>query len=73
MVEQYYCDYPNDFRRIEIGYATVKKYEGINLLWLVPLRDSEYEWIKEHSSEEALERCKKAHRELIVFDGEGVL
>ncbi len=135
-VEQYYYDYPNDFRRIEIGYATVKKYEGsmqpmlsyissitnipwdevtflghghtipfqgitgysavwllnaelletidtpkysqvngerINLLWLVPLRDSEYEWIKEHSSEEALERCKKAHRDLIVFDGEGIL
>ncbi len=45
----------------------------MNLLWLVPLKDSEYEWIKEHGSEEALERCKKAHDKLIVFDGEGVL
>lgn len=135
-VELYYYDNPNDFRRIELGYATIKKYEGsmqsmlsyisgitnipwdevtflghghtipfqgikgysavwllnaalledidtpeyqdiqgdkVNLLWLVPLKDSEYEWIKEHGSEEALERCKKAHDKLIVFDGEGVL
>ena len=72
-MEQYYCDYPNDFRRIEIGYETVKKNEGINLLWLFTISDSEYEWINEHGSEYALKRCKKAHRDLIVFDGEGIL
>ncbi|MBO5030436.1 MAG: suppressor of fused domain protein [Lachnospiraceae bacterium] len=134
-VEQYYYDQPNDFRRIELAYAVIKKYEGsiqpllsyisaitnipwsevtflghghtipfqkitgysavwllnarllenadapeyemvhgepVNLLWLVPLRDEEYQWIMEHSSEEALERCRKPHNKLIVFDGEGI-
>lgn len=135
VVEQYYHDNPNDFRRIELGYAVVKRHEPsmqvmqsyisaiknipwdeitflghghtipfhgikgysavwllnsellegidtpkyekiqgdkVNLLWLVPLKENEYEWIKEHSSEEALERCQKTHDRLIVFDGEGL-
>lgn len=134
-VEQYF-ENPNDFRRIELGYAVVKEYEGsmqmmlsylsaltsipwreisflghghtipfqgikgysavwllnaellenidtpkfeklqsdpVNLLWLVPLKEEEYAWIKEHDSEETLRHCKKTHGELIVFDGRGIL
>ena len=45
--------------------------DKINLLWLVPLKEEEFEKLKEIGTEEALKLLKGREGELAVFDGTG--
>lgn len=44
--------------------------DRINLLWLVPLREKEYQMIKEIGVEEFLNRLGKRREEIYIFSGE---
>ncbi len=42
--------------------------ERVNLLWAVPVTAEEYQWLQEHSVEDALQKCRDI-RTVAVFDG----
>ncbi len=59
----------------QIAAPVYPDYMGdkINLLWIVPLKEEELEWLKEMGTEEALKRLGSRMDKLTVFDGTGKL
>lgn len=61
----------------EIASPTYPDFQGdaVNLLWVVPLKEKEYDWLCKlpGGSQAALEQLKIPLEKLVIFDGEGKL